>query len=55
MCVRVCVTHSTHGRCSYANAGTVEYLYTPDTRAFSFLELNPRLQASAARAPCDVV
>jgi acetyl-CoA carboxylase/biotin carboxylase 1 len=29
---------------SYANAGTVEYLYEEDTQKFYFLELNPRLQ-----------
>jgi len=28
----------------YRGAGTVEYLYKPDTNSFSFLELNPRLQ-----------
>jgi len=28
----------------YCGAGTVEYLYKPDTNAFYFLELNPRLQ-----------
>lgn len=28
----------------YKGAGTVEYLYTPDTDTFCFLELNPRLQ-----------
>lgn len=28
----------------YVSAGTVEWLYSPDTGEFSFLELNPRLQ-----------
>jgi acetyl-CoA carboxylase / biotin carboxylase 1 len=28
----------------YWNAGTVEYLYMPDSNEFAFLELNPRLQ-----------
>ncbi len=28
----------------YRNAGTVEFLYQPDEEAFSFLEVNPRLQ-----------
>ncbi|MBA3305706.1 MAG: ATP-grasp domain-containing protein [Thermoleophilaceae bacterium] len=28
----------------YRNAGTVEFLYQPDEDAFSFLEVNPRLQ-----------
>ncbi|MDQ3608714.1 MAG: ATP-grasp domain-containing protein, partial [Actinomycetota bacterium] len=28
----------------YRNAGTVEFLYQPDEKAFSFLEVNPRLQ-----------
>ena len=28
----------------YRNAGTVEFLYEPDEEAFSFLEVNPRLQ-----------
>jgi len=28
----------------YVNAGTVEYLYMPETGTFAFLELNPRLQ-----------
>lgn len=28
----------------YTSAGTVEYLYEPDTQKFYFLELNPRLQ-----------
>lgn len=28
----------------YRGAGTVEYLYSPDTDTFCFLELNPRLQ-----------
>ncbi|MBW3671257.1 MAG: ATP-grasp domain-containing protein, partial [Acidobacteria bacterium] len=28
----------------YRNAGTVEFLYEPDDKAFSFLEVNPRLQ-----------
>ncbi|TPX49071.1 acetyl-CoA carboxylase [Synchytrium endobioticum] len=28
----------------YESAGTVEYLYEPETGRFSFLELNPRLQ-----------
>ena len=30
---------------SYRGAGTVEYLYSPETDTFCFLELNPRLQA----------
>merc|ERR1719370_1714241 len=28
----------------YVSAGTVEYLYNPDSNTFYFLELNPRLQ-----------
>uniref|UniRef100_A0A5K3FNB2 Biotin carboxylation domain-containing protein n=1 Tax=Mesocestoides corti TaxID=53468 RepID=A0A5K3FNB2_MESCO len=28
----------------YSSAGTVEYLYKPDTQEYFFLELNPRLQ-----------
>ncbi|KAK0546684.1 acetyl-coenzyme-A carboxylase [Tilletia horrida] len=28
----------------YVSAGTVEWLYSPDTKDFAFLELNPRLQ-----------
>lgn len=28
----------------YVSAGTVEWLYSPDTNDYSFLELNPRLQ-----------
>lgn len=28
----------------YVSAGTVEYLYMPDTQEYYFLELNPRLQ-----------
>jgi acetyl-CoA carboxylase/biotin carboxylase 1 len=28
----------------YVSAGTVEYLYEPDSQTFYFLELNPRLQ-----------
>ncbi|WFD46835.1 acetyl-coenzyme-A carboxylase [Malassezia furfur] len=28
----------------YVSAGTVEWLYSPDTNEFAFLELNPRLQ-----------
>ena len=28
----------------YRNAGTVEFLYQPDEKAFTFLEVNPRLQ-----------
>ncbi|WFD43394.1 acetyl-coenzyme-A carboxylase [Malassezia psittaci] len=28
----------------YVSAGTVEWLYSPDTNDFAFLELNPRLQ-----------
>jgi acetyl/propionyl-CoA carboxylase alpha subunit/acetyl-CoA carboxylase carboxyltransferase component len=28
----------------YRNAGTVEFLYQPDEKAFAFLEVNPRLQ-----------
>jgi acetyl/propionyl-CoA carboxylase alpha subunit len=28
----------------YIGAGTVEYLYKPETKSFYFLELNPRLQ-----------
>lgn len=28
----------------YVSAGTVEYLYEPETDNFYFLELNPRLQ-----------
>lgn len=30
----------------YRGAGTVEYLYNPETNKFFFLELNPRLQVS---------
>jgi acetyl-CoA carboxylase / biotin carboxylase 1 len=37
----------------YVNAGTVEYLFMPETGTFAFLELNPRLQVSAARARPD--
>ena len=29
---------------AYRGAGTVEYLYSPETDTFCFLELNPRLQ-----------
>lgn len=28
----------------YRGAGTVEYLYNPESNSFFFLELNPRLQ-----------
>lgn len=28
----------------YVSAGTVEYLYVPETNEYFFLELNPRLQ-----------
>ena len=28
----------------YQGAGTVEYLFNPETNKFFFLELNPRLQ-----------
>ena len=30
----------------YSGAGTVEYLYVPDTKQYYFLELNPRLQVN---------
>lgn len=30
----------------YVSAGTVEYLYMPETNEYFFLELNPRLQVS---------
>merc|ERR1719311_1424156 len=29
---------------NYVSAGTIEYLYQPDTKSYYFLELNPRLQ-----------
>ena len=29
---------------NYRSAGTIEYLYQPDTKKYYFLELNPRLQ-----------
>ena len=29
---------------NWTGAGTVEYLYSPETDTFCFLELNPRLQ-----------
>jgi hypothetical protein len=45
----------------YSSVGTVEYLYNPDDGTFSFLELNPRLQArapgpaaSTSTCPCHV-
>jgi acetyl/propionyl-CoA carboxylase alpha subunit/acetyl-CoA carboxylase carboxyltransferase component len=31
-------------RAGYTNAGTVEFLYSPDQRQFSFMEVNARLQ-----------
>ena len=31
-------------RAGYTNAGTVEFLYSPDSRAFHFMEVNARLQ-----------
>jgi acetyl/propionyl-CoA carboxylase alpha subunit/acetyl-CoA carboxylase carboxyltransferase component len=39
MAIRLCRT------AGYCNAGSVEFLYAPDTRAFWFLELNPCLDA----------
>ena len=32
------------GGAGYRNAGTVEFLYQPDEKTFTFLEVNPRLQ-----------
>ena len=38
---------------NYRSAGTIEYLYQPDTKKYYFLELNPRLQARGRHAsPC---
>lgn len=31
----------------YRGAGTVEYLFNPETNKFFFLELNPRLQVKS--------
>ena len=36
---------------NYTHAGTVEYLFLPETSEFYFLELNPRLQVCLMRVP----